>query len=98
MLQQIEQIVDELLLKRGSYEPLLLLQQTRVLNYRHYNAWRTARNQDKCLDAVLSGKQEEILEILKQAAHYANELQLEPIKINYTGWEDAAYSITLAKP
>ena len=43
MSHGIEQLVDQLLLERGSYEPLLLLQHMGSLKYRHYDAWRSGK-------------------------------------------------------
>jgi len=96
MSHEIEQIVDELLLERGRYEPLLLLQQEGTLKYRHYDAWRCDKSTSKsidrnnCLDTVLSGESADILTTLKQAATYSRKLGLQSAMIRYVGWEDAA--------
>lgn len=93
MSHEIEQLVDQLLLERGSYEPLLLLQHEGSLKYRHYERWRSGKSNDKgreCLDAMLSGDSADIITTLKHAAIYAKKLILQPSVVNYMGWEDAA--------
>ncbi len=92
MSHEIEQIVDDLLFERSRYEPLLLLQHTGNLKYRHYDAWRSGKTTSKneCLDAALLGELGDILTALKRAAIYAEKLGLESTTVSYTGWGDAA--------
>lgn len=84
----VQSAIDRLLIAQGAYVPLELLLELDRLSWSDYESWRSGGRSS--LAGAFAGEMRETIDLLREAAAWAESLGLEAERQVYFGWGDCA--------